>query len=33
MAGLKSSIELDEVGVAQLVHHLDLVPHDILRKI
>lgn len=30
MTGLKGSVELDEVGVVQLVHHLDLIPDDLL---
>lgn len=31
MTGLKGSIQLDEVGVVQLVHHLDLIPDHLLR--
>lgn len=31
MTGLKGSIQLDEVGVVQLVHHLDLIPNHLLR--
>lgn len=32
MAGLKGSVQLDEVGVVQLVHHLDLVPDNLLSN-
>ena len=31
MARLKGGVQLDEVGVVQLVHHLDFIPHNILR--
>lgn len=31
MARLKGGVQLDEVGVVQLVHHLDLIPHHVLR--
>lgn len=31
MTGLKGSVQLDEVGVVQLVHHLDLIPDHLLR--
>lgn len=31
MARLKGGVQLDEVGVVQLVHHLDLIPHHLLR--
>lgn len=31
MTGLKGSVQLDEVGVVQLVHHLDLIPDHFLR--
>lgn len=30
MAGLKGGVELDEVDVVELVHHLNLVPHHFL---
>lgn len=31
MARLKGSIQLDEVGVVELVHHLDLISHHLLK--
>lgn len=31
MARLEGGVQLDEVGVVQLVHHLDLIPHHFLR--
>ncbi|TNN76866.1 hypothetical protein EYF80_012919 [Liparis tanakae] len=31
MTRLKGGVQLDEVGVVQLVHHLDLIPHHVLR--
>lgn len=31
MARLKGGVQLDEVGVVELVHHLDLIPHHLLR--
>lgn len=31
VTGLKGGVELDEVGVVQLVHHLDLIPDYLLR--
>lgn len=31
MTGLKGSVQLDEVGVVQLVHHLDLIPDNLLK--
>ena len=30
VTGLEGSVQLDEVGVVQLVHHLDLVPDNLL---
>lgn len=33
MTGLKGSVQLDEVGVVQLVHHLDLIPDHLLRDV
>lgn len=32
MTGLKGGVELNEVGVVQLVHHLDLIPDNLLRR-
>lgn len=32
MARLEGGVQLDEVGVVQLVHHLDLVPHHLLKR-
>lgn len=32
VARLEGGIQLDEVGVVQLVHYLDLVPHYLLRS-
>lgn len=31
MARLKGGVQLDEVGVVELVHHLDLIPDHLLR--
>lgn len=31
MPRLKGGVQLDEVGMVQLVHHLDLIPHHVLR--
>lgn len=31
MARLKGGVQLDEIGVVELVHHLDLVPDHLLR--
>lgn len=30
MTGLKGGVQLDEVGMVQLVHHLDLIPDNFL---
>lgn len=32
MTGLEGGVELNEVGVVQLVHHLDLIPDNLLRR-